>query len=283
MSKNLVMGMIFGYSVEKIKPFVLSLRQHYQGDVVFMTASVTEEQQRFFDDYGIYTFIPDAPLARETCQTERFRVYRECLTEYFDDVENILVSDTRDVVFQSDPFAEYPKHDLEFFAEPELFRNCQHNRPWIYTFYGMERLVQMEPEYVICSGTTMGTRSAMMHYFTAMVDEFDHLRNTNKMITYEDQACHNHLIYNNTFQNYAINHNGIGPISTMHHSKNLNFNRAGYLLNNDGKVIPVVHQYDRCGPMSVTFVKNALGVHGKSGIKIAAEYAAAHFPEHDLG
>jgi len=284
MSSNLIMGMVFGYSIEKIKPFILSLRQHYQDDILFITDNVTPEQQAFFDEYSVYTVIPDTPLLRRTCQVERYKIYLECVTEYFSECKNILIADVRDIVFQSDPFAEYPKHAVEFFAEPELFKHCTHNAPWFANIYGNDRLTEILDQYVICSGTTMGTRSGMIQYLQAMVSEVARLASLGReLIGGEDQPVHNHLVYNNQFSDYSINQNGVGPISTMHHAKVLSFNRAGYLLNDDSTVIPVVHQYDRCGPMSVVFLKNALGVHGKSGILESATYASNNFPEHDLG
>jgi hypothetical protein len=284
MSKNLIMGMVFGYSIEKIKPFVLSLRQHYQDDILFVTDNVSPEQQEFFDTHSVYTLIPETPLIRHTCQVERYKIYLECINDHFSECKNILIADVRDVVFQSDPFAEYPKHAIEFFAEPELFKNCTHNAPWLANIYGVNRVNQIAEQYVICSGTTMGTRLGMVEYLQAMVNEVSRLDISGRTLHGgEDQPVHNHLVYNDQFSDYSINQNGIGPISTMHHAKVLSFNRDGQLLNDNGTVVPVVHQYDRCGPMSVVFVKKSLGVHGKAGIIESANYAANNFPEHDLG
>jgi hypothetical protein len=284
MSKNLVLGLASGYSVEKIKPFVLSFRQHSQDDMLFVMADVSEEMAKFCESNQVYTFIPDEPLQMQTCQINRYGIYLDCLEEYFLDAENILIADVRDIVFQSNPFADYPKKSLEFFAEPEFFKNCSHNAPWVAGIYGAERVNEIADQYVICSGTTMGTRAGMVEYLSTMVHEIQRLEQSGRLLYGgEDQPVHNHLVYDNKFTDFNINQNGIGPICTMHHAKTLSFNRAGQLLNDDGSVIPVVHQYDRCGPMSVAFVKTALSVKGKSGIKVAAEYASANFSEHDLG
>lgn len=284
MSKNLVLGLAAGYRIDKIKPFVLSFRQHCQDDLLFVMSDVSEEMADFCVKNQVYTFIPEEPLQLQTCQLKRYEIYLDCLQEYFSDAENVLIADVRDIVFQSNPFENYPKRSLEFFAEPEFFRNCNHNGPWIAGIYGPDRLQQVGDEYVICSGTTMGTRAGMIEYLEAMTEEIRRLENLGKVLRGgHDQPIHNHLVYDQKFSDFNINQNGIGPICTMHHSTVLSFNRQGQLLNNDGSVIPVVHQYDRCGPMSVVFVKNALNVKGKAGIRAAAEYAASNFFEHDLG
>jgi len=284
MSKHLVMGVAMGYSVEKIKPFIASLRQHYDDYIVLVLPKVDEPMEMFLNEYNVYSFIPDETMNISTVAIDRERYYHDCITANFEDVEAILLADIRDIVFQDHPFKNYPKHDLEFFAEPEIFKNCKHNSPWIAGVYGDNRVKEIENEYVICSGTTLGTRSGILKYLEIMIAEIERIEASGRKLSGgEDQPVHNHLVYNNVFQNFRINHNGKGLVCTMHHSKILTFNRKGILLNDDGTPIPIVHQYDRCGPMSTVFLKNALGLKGKQGILEPAQYAVNNFYEHDLG
>jgi hypothetical protein len=284
MSKNLIMGVALGYSVDKLKPFVLSLRRYYQDYVVFVVDSVSPELEDFCIQHGVHTFIPDEPMSPATCIIDRHRYYHDCISENFEDVESVLLADIRDIVFQDNPFKEAPKHELEFFAEPEVFKNCKSNAPWIAGVYGQARVDEIANEYIICCGTTIGSRAGILKYLETMTNEINRIESTGrKLMGGEDQPVHNHLVYNNAYTDYAINHNGTGLVSTMHHSTVLRFNRKGQLLNDDGTPTPVVHQYDRCGSLSTTFVKNALGLGGRPGIKISAEYAIANFFEHDLG
>jgi hypothetical protein len=282
--KNLVIGLATGYSVDRITPFVTSFRQHSQDNLLFVTDNLSDDMVEFCEKNQIYTIIPNEPLQLHTCQIKRYEIYLDCLESHFLDVANVLISDVRDVIFQSNPFSEYPKKSLEFFAEPEFFKNCKHNAPWVAGIYGKDRAQEIFDQYVICSGTTMGTRQSMVAYLTSMVNEIKRLSDMGRPLSGgEDQPVHNHLVYDNKFTDFNINQNGSGPICTMHHAKVLTFNRAGQLLNDDGSVIPVVHQYDRCGPMSVVFVKNALKGYGREGIIAAATHAANNFAAHDLG
>jgi len=283
MSKNLVIGAVFGYTVDKIKPFVTSLRQHYQDNVLFVVDSISDEMQEFCNLNNVYTYIPDETSRSASVIISRFEYYLNCLENNFLDVENIMVTDVRDVVFQSNPFANNLAHDIEFFAEPELIGNCKHNGVWYKTVYGDIALDKVKDQYVVCVGTTIGTRSAVMEYFKKIIDEIDRLAAIDKSFWAADTVVHNYLVYDNQFSNFGINHNGEGLVSTMHHSTKLIFNRTGQLLNNDGTVVPVIHQYDRCGPMSTVMLKNALGLSGRRGIKESADYAIANFFEHDLG
>lgn len=284
MAKNLVLGATLGYDVEKIKPFVLSFRQHSDDYISFVTANIDQDMQSFCKTHNVNIFTPKEPVNRSTIQVQRYQYYRQIIADQYADIDSVLLSDVRDVVFQSNPFAEKSNFDLEFFAEPELFKNCAHNAPWVAGLYGAERVDEISSEFVICSGTTMGSKSGILQYLDAMITEIARLQSRGRILHGgEDQPIHNHLVYNNCFGNYRINHNGQGPVATMHHSRLLTFNRRGQMLNDNGHPVPVVHQYDRCGPMSVVFLKNAFGLTGKNGIGEAAIYAINNFYEHDLG
>ena len=82
MSKNLIMGLAFGYSAAQLKPFILSLRQHYQSDALIIVSEITSELQQLFDENSIRIHITNAPLARHTCQSLRYAIYLQeiCVT-----------------------------------------------------------------------------------------------------------------------------------------------------------------------------------------------------------
>ena len=182
MSKNLIMGLAFGYSAAQLKPFILSLRQHYQSDALIIVSEITSELQQLFDENSIRIHITNAPLARHTCQSLRYAIYLECIEQYFSDVNNILLTDVRDVIFQSNPFIEYPKHRLEFFAEAEIFKNCKYNGPWISKVYSNERLAEIIDQYIICGGTTMGSKDGIIDYLKAMIGEIETIHNNENWI-----------------------------------------------------------------------------------------------------
>lgn len=279
---NLVLGAAFGYNVDKVKPFVLSLRRYYSDMIVFVVDQLDPATEEFYAEHNIYTFVPDAPVNRGYGNVDRFRFYLDCL-EQLEDIDRILLTDIRDVVFQSDPFANDIAHDIEFFAEPELFKNCSHNGPWYAGLYGQDELAKIGDEWVLCAGTTLGRRDTIEKYVSDLITEIEKLEQSGRAHGTCDQAVHNYLVYNGFFDNYGINQNGQGLVSTMHHSKTLTFDRQGRMLNEDGSPTPIVHQYDRCGPMSLIFLKNALGSTGRAGIQACANYAITNFFEHDLG
>jgi hypothetical protein len=254
--KTLVLGAAYGYRPVDLFPFVVSLRRHYDGDVLFITDKLDQEFVEFYNNYNIITFEIDNVLAdRWNMQFERFNLYQQILEEHFTDTERILLTDTRDVVFQDNPFRYTPVAELEFFHEPQLYSKCNCNSNWIRERYGNDEYEKLKEQWIICSGTTMGSRQGIMSYIEEMIKEINNQPDELQIL---DQPVHAHLIYQGTFPDYHLYHNGEGPISTLHHQMTLSINRQGQLLNKDGSVIPVLHQWDRMGRLKYIFEETAI-------------------------
>lgn len=163
-------------------------------------------------------------------------------------------------MFQDDPFKIPLTANIEFFMEPCLYKNCTANAPWIAGIYGREALAKVANEYVICSGTTMGTRIGILDYLNAIDNEISRIKSTGRPVfPGEDQPIHNYLIYSGRFPNHKKHHNGEGTITTVHHQQQLTFDRQGRLLNKDGSPTPVIHQWDRADALAKVLEKTALG------------------------
>jgi hypothetical protein len=60
-----------------------------------------------------------------------------------------------------------------------------------------------------------------------------------------DQAVHNFLAYDGRFADCSFHKSGEGLVQTLFHQKRFCFDHLGRLLNKDGSICPMVHQYDR--------------------------------------
>lgn len=241
------MGAAYGYTTDLLEPFVKSLRRNWDGDCLLVVHPLSDDELKFYESYNISTFeLGDEIKNPKDIQVMRYEIYKGILEEHFLDVEQILISDIRDVMIQADPFKGSKGADLEFFLEPCWFKNCTANWPWIGGIYGREGMDIVKNEWVVCSGTTMGTRSGILNYIDTMISEIERIRATGRPLYQgEDQPIHNYLIYTNRFSNVVYHHNGEGPITTIHHQQQLTFDRKGRLLNKDGTPTPVIHQWDR--------------------------------------
>lgn len=95
---------------------------------------------------------------------------------FYDEDAKILLSDFRDVFFQTDPFVYMPEswkdHQLAVFEEPfpniMIYRNGW-NGAWIQDCFGEVGYNKVAYNVVSCSGTVMGTRNGILAYVSSAV------------------------------------------------------------------------------------------------------------------
>jgi hypothetical protein len=107
----------------------------------------------------------------------RFYMYQHWALQY-DPRALIMVSDFRDVFFQSDPFKyrllewSPPRYNLVVFQEHfpnKVINRCVFNKGWIKACYGQEGLAKVGTNTVSCSGVTMGTRDGILVYVSMSI------------------------------------------------------------------------------------------------------------------
>ena len=186
-------------------------------------------------------------------QSQRYAVYLEWLAEQ--QCEEVVTSDIRDVVFQSDPFASQIRK-LEIAVEPTIrvTRN-EHNHIWLTAAFGKECADRYIGNKVSCSGVTAGTKTEMLSYFERMTLEINELRG---FIGPIDQAVHNHLWYSGQLGNHSALENGDSRVLTLQYEDMSRINIDDRRLVFDGKLkVPVIHQYDR-HQKTTDFVRDVL-------------------------
>src|SRR5205823_6315721 len=67
------------------------------------------------------------------------------------------------------------------------------------------------------------------------------------MVTGQDQGIHNYLIWSDLLPNLHVHDNGTGSVLTMGVMKpqEIHLNAEQEVVLDDGRVAPVLHQYDR--------------------------------------
>ena len=282
MEKNIIIGLAFDYNVEKIQNFVLSFRQYSNDIMLIISNNITEEFSNFLNDYNVRHIVYAPPEfdtiskqeLSEVIMTVRWELPRNALETNFLDVENVILSDVKDVVFQDNPFNYLSGKDFDFSSEPETVGGCvEHNAVWIRNIYGDAVLDEIKDQQILCCGVIGGKRSAVIELCNMLLTESKNVHR------YIDQASLNVLYGRGCFPNSKVHLTGEPFVATMHHSKTLTFDRQGYLLGDNGKRVAIVHQYDRCESMSIPFIKNALSLKGKEGIVRSAAHAVNLIPE----
>ena len=222
--------------------------------------------------------VPD-PRPDRTVANIRYEIYWLMAINYNPHSWLMLV-DARDTVFQVNPFQNVPRSDpsekgglLYFFGENREATRIglsKQNNKWIRTAYGDVIGDALAEKPTICSGATLGEQVALETYLRAMVVEADE---TGTVLMGSDQGFHNRLYYSaklanaQTIKSISVFDQGTGIVNNMGALRTKPLAEWGnghivkqdgedyQVLNWDGSVSPVVHQFDRHKELSQYFFK----------------------------
>lgn len=216
------------------------------------------------NEYLIKSLVAQYFLNVPSCN--RYAIYYLYLSKYGEKYSNVMLSDVRDVVFQRDPFDfEFEDGSLNCFLEEgeKTIGSSEGNAQWIREGFGNNALGNIADKSISCSGTTIGSIDSIMAYLKAMINSFVQLKYHSWGI---DQGVHNYIIYQGLVKNVKFYQNYRGPVLTMHYTneEKLPFDSNGFLRNEDGSVINVLHQYDRLSPE----IRNKMAVYRESGCTV---------------
>jgi hypothetical protein len=246
--KNLILGAMVGHDLHKIRPFVDSLRATpFDGDVVFFVSHLSSQTTSYLIRNRIILLDYPFEKTRDIISVHSFRFllfyhFLNCNKAIYG---NVMLTDTRDVLFQNDPF-DYDLDDrLCVFLEDssKTIGTCPYNSSWILKKYGRSELSLLNNCRISCSGVTIGCTAQILFYLSAL---HDHLVPPVCFIG-DDQAGHNYLVHHNLLGPLRIMSNMDGPVLTMGYmpAARIFRDKLGRIVDANGHVINVLHQYDR--------------------------------------
>lgn len=247
--RTLILGAAVGYGIPQLRPFLVSLaRSGYRGDLCLLCSFGNGDpatlQALRAGGVKVEAFESWRMMPIELNTARYIRYLEVLLTQSCDAV---LLTDTRDVIFQRDPFAGDWSAPLQFFLEHDdkTLDSCESNREWIEAAYGREKVRTLAGRPISCSGTTLGTREAILDYISAMIEAMGQVHPDSLKVTGIDQGIHNVLIQEGRFPKARLSPNG-QHILTMGHlpRERVVLRPDGLLANPDGSVPAVVHQYN---------------------------------------
>jgi len=247
----LVVGLATGYPAAALRPFVLSLREHYQGPV-HLFVDDNAETLAFLSAHGVST-----SLAQDAGATHpvisRFASYR-ALVESLAPRTRVLLTDVSDVIFQGNPFAfsaGEASGDPGFIAVLEdgsqSLGSCPWNSAWLRAHFGTRMLERLAKGRISCIGTIFGDRDGLREYLS----QFCLLAATLPVPgDYGlDTAIHNVLLHHGMVRATAVLENG-WPVATVQHmSESAIVVKDTEIQLADGRRPLIVHQYNRRAPM----------------------------------
>lgn len=245
---DLVAGYAAGYSRVEVRPFLKSLRDSgYKGAILlFANGGAAVEACQWEVD------VRPVPKSKIEVHSARFICLEEIIRETR--CEGILLTDTRDLIFQKDP-STLPSQGLHAFEEDGSMTlgSCPYNSMWLQLGYGAEALAEMAHFSISCVGTVCGDYQSIAHYLESLCTEIKRIQPRTRKP--QDQAAHNYLVRkvlsnrmwgNEEGEVYTVGYLPRGSVKVV----------DGKIVNEDGHVPTVIHQWDRHANLK-DFVENA--------------------------
>jgi len=257
---DVVITMVGTLGVSVASRFVRSLRETgARCSVVMLLPSTATELVHMLAEWHVEAFYystTSSPYNTMTGNRQKLVRYLAAL-QYLERHQSlhsrarVLLADSRDVIFQRDPFTipADPARPLDIFLE-DFFRtyaNSGINLGHVVPCFGHKEVSQVllsPPRPVSCSGVTMGTYDAVARYLRLMWSELRQPRYSSTCLLH-DQAFHNWLLYKGRLSPVRPFTNEDGPVTTIGWPEHLYRDKFGRVLNRRGDVVHVVHQFDR--------------------------------------
>ena len=249
--KNLLLGIIEKYTLNKVLPFFKSLIQsNFQNcDVVIFVRNVSKKLIKYLKQIGVFVFeIPNKYKNISTINV-RWKMYINFL-EINRNLYNIVFQcDIRDTIFQKDVFKYFLNHKPYISSKSFLglaiedgTLNVEINKKWIIDYVGEQKHKIIQNERIICVGTLWGTLDKFLEFSIVF---WEKLNENPKSI---EQGIANYMFYYENFlKEYLIKSDNYGPVMTIGITpdEKLNFDSQDNILNFNREIASVIHQYDR--------------------------------------
>ena len=253
-ARRLVLGAAVGFRVDQVRGFVETLRATgYAGDIIMLVGWRDFTLARYLKSRGV--------IAKRTwfirrihgpIHAYRFELFADALRATAGRYDQVLLSDVRDVVFQSEPFAGFAGDTCQFFLEGDkrTIGNEPTNMVYMRSFLPPGQVSALEPFRISCCGVVLGSGKAMAAYLTRMAADLKSVPMKTRRKIGADTAFHNrmahldppgpsHIPVELVENNVHVATMGIEPAS---------FYRAGpdgLIRTLDGHLPAILHQYDR--------------------------------------
>lgn len=174
----------------------------------------------------------------------RYIFVRDLLAAWNLNHEKVLFCDSRDVVFQSDPFAgEWPS--LWTCEEDRKIEDCQLNKLWLERTVGKAAILDAKQHLIVCSGITGGQASHLARYLQRSSQLIEQAASRIALVDVgDDQGIHNYLARVQPQLGLTVLPNG-SPAANVHYTIPADIkiiHNKAYLRE---RMPAILHQYDR--------------------------------------
>jgi hypothetical protein len=248
--RALVLGALSGKRVGTPTVFVESLAASgADADLVVFCCDVANETEQYLVDRGA-TIIPfrfwrwwHGPI-----HSWRFALFARYAAEHADEYAYVMTSDLRDVVIQSDPFAETDDPAVNFFLENAAYTIAgdRHYSKWMRRFIPSRFHSAYAGCRLSCCGVVIGGAREMTAYLQAMTRRIATVSLLQRRNIGADSAMHNLIAHvTHDVPGIIAENNGLVATMGLEPEGSYQIGEDGLIRCGDGHVPAICHQYDR--------------------------------------
>lgn len=257
-----VVTSVMGLDPERLNIFVKSLRRYSPATRLVVFVEENTKHQLLEDNDA--EVIPFKMSEDSALVLYRFELYKQYLGELLvrDPEAGVVLTDSRDVLIQSDPWADpfvqqlVDEDSMLFSLEGGLavgevpIRAQPQNAHWVDTCFGEEVLRKVGDGAISCAGITIGSVSAVHAYIVQLLQTVYGEASPKCRKYGSDQATHNYMLHylgprGRLKFPYHMRRNWDSPVHTAGYGWPIVIDKDGVYRRVNGSVPPIVHQYDR--------------------------------------
>jgi hypothetical protein len=276
-TKGLVIAAGVGMPFHQLRAFVKSFRRHvphHSADLVVMVSSkISQKDHDRLLQHDVIVHQDDLKgavpqLTRLLSQRKYLQeIHRHHNTTY----DLIILADTRDVIFQSDPFEPIRNGFLQvksqrlntnglgvLFAmeggvgQMKLIKDCPYNSEWIKSCFGKAIYEELKYSGISCCGVIAGDTRSIMQYLDLIAE----LIRPCWGVGGADQSVHNYMLHYLGRRrelpfpaHMMINGNHSSVVATIGYTPRDQWQVDDGVVTINGFTPAIIHQYDRFGEL----------------------------------
>ncbi len=260
-ARQCIITVATGYPANLLKPLVYSLREHSDAHLVIVANADSELEQDFADHDVIVYPVDEAHGYRPYPALARLEYYLDVLKNLPERIDQLLLVDSRDVVFQADPFAHFPQGDLTFFAENDdtsswNLRTINGRWAWAMLPGAMRQSLMGKP--IVNGGVIAGTPAGIERMCRAKLKIAMTTHEWTKHTTGLDNISTNLIAHSQMAGSCTVAPNH-GLVANVYRETDMVIDVEKGITMQGGQACSIVHMYDRRAEL-LAYVNKRYGV-----------------------
>jgi hypothetical protein len=267
--RRLIVGAASRYRPDQMRPFVESLRAAgYAGDVIIIVNFWNWQLQSYLRPFGVKPYrMWTTRRIHGPAATHRYDFYLRIARQNRDRYDEMMVTDTRDVLFQRHPFADITSSACHYYIEhpTKTIGEEPTNLRWAKLFLPPDQAEAARRHRVSCNGIVIGGMAAMNEYLARMAADLRAVPLRDRRLGGADASLHHRLVFLAGGIPGVVMENNV-HVATMGLEPESTYvvGDDGVVRTADGHVPPILHQYDRLRHVNVAIAKRYGGA-GEAG------------------